>query len=191
MTSRIVLAKPIGAVRRLIDLAFLGLALVVVAALILARGVPLTGRSTFVVSGPSMEPAVNRGSAIVVEPVDAGDIRVGDVVTMRVGPEQAIFTHRVIRIAPRPDGLWLETKGDANATPDPVLVPATAVIGRVRLTIPTIGYVMAALSTSNGLLLGGGLAGMLLALVLLLEGLETRDPMRRREPETTRLPDSA
>jgi signal peptidase len=191
MTSRVVLAKPIRALRRLIDLAFLGLALVVVAALILARGIPLTGRSTFVVSGPSMEAAVHQGSAIVVEPVDADDIRVGDVVTMRVGPEQAVFTHRVIRIAARPDGLWLETKGDANATPDPVLVPATAVIGRVRLTIPAIGYVIAALSTSNGLLLGGGLAGMLLALVLLLEGLETGGQTRRHEPETTRLPGSA
>jgi signal peptidase len=191
MTSRVVLAKPIRALRRLVDLAFLGLALVVVAALILARGVPLTGRSTFVVSGPSMEPAVHQGSAIVVEPVDADDIRVGDVVTMRVGPEQAIFTHRVIRIAPRPDGLWLETKGDANATPDPVLVPATAVIGRVRLTIPAIGYVMAVMSTSSGLLLVGGLAGMLLALVLLLEGLETYGPTRRREPGTTRVPGRA
>ena len=172
MTSRVVLARPIRAFRRLLDLAFLVLALVVVAALILARGVPLTGRTTFVVGGPSMEPAILQGSAIVVEPVDPDRLRVGDLVSMRVGPAQAIFTHRIVRLADRGDGLWLETKGDANVKPDPVLVPASAVIGRVSLAIPGIGYVIAALSTSSGLALVGGLAGVLLALVMLLEGVE-------------------
>lgn len=180
MTSRVVLARPIRAFRRLLDLAFLAMALVVVAALLLARGVPLTGRSTFVVSGPSMEPAIHQGSAIVVEPVDAGELRIGDVVTMRVGPEQAIFTHRITRIVERADGLWLETKGDANGAPDPVLVPARAVIGRVALAISVVGYVIAALSTSSGLLLVAGLAGVILAVVLLLEGAEVGERNRRR-----------
>jgi signal peptidase len=180
MTPRVVLARPIRAFRRFTDLAFLVLALVVVAALLLARGIPMTGRTTFVVGGPSMEPAVHQGSAIVVEPVDPGELRVGDLVTIRVGPEQAVFTHRIVRLVERPDGLWLETKGDANAAPDPVLVPASAVIGRVALTLAAIGYVIAALSTSYGLLLAAGLAGVLLALVLLLEGVEAGAPVRRR-----------
>lgn len=189
MTSRVVLAKPIRALRRFLDLAFLALALVVVAALLLARGAPLTGRTTFVVGGPSMEPAVHQGSAIVVEPVDPGELRVGDLVSMRVGSEHAVFTHRIVRIVEGAEGLWLETQGDANAAPDPVLVPASAAIGRVVLTIPVIGYVIAALSTSNGLLLAGGLAGVLLALVLLLEGAETGASSRRRSPGAASLPE--
>jgi signal peptidase len=179
MTSRVVLAKPIRAIRRLLDVSFLTLAFTVAAALLLARGAPLAGRTTFVVSGPSMEPAIHQGSAIVVEPVDPDQLRVGDVVSMRVGPAQAIFTHRIVRLAERGDGLWLETKGDANANPDPVLVPASAVIGRVSLTIPGIGYVIAALSTSSGLALVGGSAGVLLALVMLLEGVEAGASRRR------------
>jgi len=182
MTSRVVLANPIPALRRFVDLAFLAMALAVVAALVLSRGVPLTGRITYVVGGPSMEPAVHQGSAIVVEPVDPAALRVGDVVSMRVGPEQAIFTHRIVRLVERPDGLWLETKGDANATPDPVLVPAGAVIGRVAVTISAIGYVIVALSTPSGLLLVGGLAGVLLTLVLLLEGAESGASRRRGAP---------
>jgi signal peptidase len=181
MTSRVVLARPIRALRRLLGLAFLGLALVVVVALVLARGVPLTGRSTFVVSGPSMEPAIYQGSAIVVDPVDPGALRVGDVVSLRVGPEQAIFTHRIVR---------LETKGDANEAPDPALVPAASVIGRVGLTISAIGYVIAAVSTSSGLLLVGGLAGVFLAVVLVLEGAEA-EASRRREPGALVLPERA
>jgi signal peptidase len=179
MTSRVVLAKPIRAFRRLLDLAFLALALVVVGALVLSRGVPLTGRTTFVVAGPSMEPAIHQGSAIVVEPVAAADLRVGDLVSMRVGPEQAIFTHRIVRVVERADGLWLETKGDANEAPDPALVPAGAVVGRVSLAISGIGYVIAALSTSSGLLLAAGLAGVLLALILLLESVESGASRRR------------
>ncbi len=176
---RVVLAKPIRALRRLLDLAFLALAIVVVAALLLARGVPLTDRATYVVSGPSMEPAIHRGSAIVVEPVDAAVLRVGDVVTMRVGPDRAIFTHRIVRLVAGADGLWLETKGDANEGPDPALVPASVVIGRVAVTISAIGYVIAALSTPNGALLVAGLAGILLAVVHLLEGADA-DAMNAR-----------
>jgi signal peptidase len=98
---------------------------------------------------------------------------------MRVGPEQAVFTHRIVRVVERADGLWLETKGDANEAPDPALVPAGAVVGRVSLAISGIGYVIAALSTSSGLLLAAGLAGVLLALILLLEGLESGASRRR------------
>jgi signal peptidase len=126
-----------------------------------------------------MEPAIHQGSAIVVEPVAAGDLRVGDLVSMRVGPEQAVFTHRIVRVVERADGLWLETKGDANEAPDPVLVPAGAIIGRVAVAISGIGYVIAALSTSSGLLLAAGLAGVLLALILLLEGVECGASRRR------------
>jgi len=138
-----------------------------------------------------MEPAVHQGSAIVVEPVDPGELRVGDLVSMRVGPDRAVFTHRIVRIVEGADGLRLETKGDANAAPDPVLVPASAVIGRVMLTISVIGYVIAALSTSTGLLLAGGLAGVLLALILLLEGAETGASSRRRSPGAASLPERA
>jgi signal peptidase len=180
MTSRVVLAIPIRAFRRFLDLAFLALALVVVAALVLSRGAQLTGRTTYVVGGPSMEPALHQGSAIVVEPVAPADLRIGDIVTIRVGPERATFTHRIVRIVERPDGRWLETRGDSNAAPDPVLVPVSAVIGRVALAISVIGYVIVALSTPSGLLLTGGLAGALLALVLLVEGAEGSAPRLAR-----------
>jgi signal peptidase I len=58
----------------------------------LERLVPLTGRTTFVVAGGSMEPAIGIGSAIVVEPVDPHALAVGDVVSLRSGPDRAIFS---------------------------------------------------------------------------------------------------
>ena len=66
---------------------------------ILSRVVPLTGRQTLIIDGRSMEPTVPFGSAVVVTPVPPADLRVGDVVSLRSGPEHAIFTHHIVCLA--------------------------------------------------------------------------------------------
>lgn len=170
---------PIG--RRALELGLVVLVLVVLATVVLARGVPASGRSVFVVAGPSMEPALQRGSVVIAEPVAPADLRVGDIVSIRVGPQQAIFTHRITRLVPRADGLWLETKGDANESPDPSIVPASTVLGRVTIAIPVAGFLVAALSTPSGVGVLLGVAGVLLALILALG--ETEQATRRRAGE--------
>src|SRR3954452_11856574 len=89
-----------------------------------------TGYPLFVIDGSSMAPSIARGGLAFEQPVDPGHIRVGDVVTVRQG-NQAAYTHRVADVVDAPDGLAIQTKGDANTTPDPALVPASAVVGRV------------------------------------------------------------
>jgi signal peptidase len=140
--------------RRGLDLALVALVVVVVTGLLIARLVPIaTGAPVLVVGGGSMEPAIHLGSLAVDQPVGADSLAVGDVVSMKVGPQQSVFTHRITRVVPREDGLWIETKGDANATIDPSIVPASAVIGRVALVIPLLGYVVQLLGTLSGLAL--------------------------------------
>jgi signal peptidase I len=137
--------------RRILDLTLLALILVVVATLVVSRVVPvLTGAPTFVVGGGSMEPTIHLGSVIVDRPVAASDLAVGDMVTIRVGPDKAIFTHRVVALAPRADGLWIQTKGDANRTADPSIIPFSTVIGRVDTVVPWLGYVVQLLSNMAG-----------------------------------------
>ena len=138
-------------------------------AIVLARLVPLTGRTTLVVAGGSMVPAIGLGSAVVVEPVDPAFIRVGDVVSLRSGPEGAIFTHRVTRVVDRDGAIWVETKGDANAGPDPSITAATQVIGRVALTVPGAGSLIALLSTPSGLMFVVSLGLILLLVGWLIE----------------------
>ncbi|MBF8289484.1 MAG: signal peptidase [Chloroflexi bacterium] len=186
MTSRVAMAGIIRTTRRFLELLLVLLVLLVVFTMVLGRGAALTGRTTLIVSGPSMEPTVRRGSAIVIEPIQTGSLAVGDVITIRVGPEQAVFTHRIVRLAERPDGLWLETKGDANELPDPSLVPASAVMGRVVLAIPALGYLLAALSTLAGIGLVAGLAGLLLSLLWACESLEVARPWVARPAGVTR-----
>ncbi len=156
--------------RRTIDVALLLLIVLVLGTLAISKVVPsVTGGTTFVVQGGSMQPAIPYGSAVIVTPVGPGELRSGDVVSLRVGERRLVFTHRIIRLVPRDDGLWLETRGDANTDPDPALVPASAVIGRLAATIPVAGYAVALLGSVSGiafvvalacaLLMGGGLLG--------------------------------
>jgi signal peptidase I len=125
-----------------------------------------------VIGGGSMAPAIPLGSAAVIAPVDPAALAPGDVVSLRAGATQTIFTHRITTVVDRPDGRWIRTKGDANPEPDPTLVPASSVIGRVELAIPLMGYLLALLSVPIGVIFAIGLAATLLAIAWLLESLE-------------------
>ena len=160
-------------VRRLLDVTLLLVIAAVLGAVIVARVVPwLTGGTTLVVTGGSMVPAIPVGAAVIATPVDPSTLVVGDVVSVRVGPAQSIFTHRIVRFAELPEGPHLETKGDANATVDPTLLPLTAVIGRADTVIPVVGYLITLLAEPQGIVFVLGVAGLLLAATWLVETLE-------------------
>ena len=80
----------------------------------------------------SMEPAINRGDLVFIRHVDS--FSVGDVVTYRKG--RMIITHRVYQVLDN----GVRTKGDANAEPDPYIVPYRDVLGRVVLRVPLLGW---------------------------------------------------
>jgi len=174
-------------VRRVLDAVLIALIFVVLFGVILGKVVPLTGRQTIIIGGESMEPAIHIGSAIIVAPVTAADLQVGDVVSLRAGDENALFTHRIVEVVDRPDGRWIRTKGDANDRPDPTLVHASAVEGRVQLAIPFAGYLIALLSIPTGVLFLIGLAATLLAAVWLLESLELDSVDRARAGDVATL----
>jgi signal peptidase I len=175
-------ARRLATLRRICDSLLITLIVVVLFGVVLGRLVPLTGRTTLIIGGGSMQPAIPLGAAVVVDPVGAGQIRVGDVVSLRTGSRlQSIFTHRVTRIVTRDDGVWVETKGDANGDVDPSLTSAEHVIGRVSMTIPYAGFLLALLSVPSGVLFVVMLAGLLLTLTWLLESFEI-DRIAKRPP---------
>jgi signal peptidase len=154
MRSLVILATRLA--RRLLSLAWLTAPVTVIG---LALWSHVGG--AVVVAGDSMAPALPRGSLIQPAAIDAEQIHVGDVVTVQAD-NGVLVTHRVVRVADLPAGRHLELRGDANPTPDPVLVPADAVVGRVGLVIPVAGFVIAMLS---------GLAGLLSIISLLAAGM--------------------
>jgi signal peptidase len=169
--------------RRILDMLLVLLIGLVVVTMVIARGIPaVTGGTTFVVGGGSMEPTIPLGSAVVAIPVIPTDLAVGDIVSLRVGEQHAVFTHRIVRLADRDGAVWLETKGDANTAADPSLVPATAVIGRVGVSIPLAGYLVMVMDSLQGILFMLSLGALVLAGAWILESVEADllESVRRR-----------
>jgi signal peptidase len=172
----------IATFRRIVDSLLICLIVVVLFGMILGRLVPLTGRTTLIIGGGSMDPTLPLGAAVVVDPVAPTDIHVGDIVSLRSGSTlQAIFTHRVTRIVPRDGTLWIETKGDANKDVDPSITSTANVIGRLSATVPYAGYLLALLSAPSGIIFVLCLAIVLLLLVWILESYEV-DSIAVRAP---------
>ena len=161
--------RAITGLRRLLDGLLLALVVVSLGVVVLGRLLPLSGHPTLVVAGPSMGAAVPIGSAVILDQVPPTSLAVGDVVTLRSGADRAIFTHRIIRVADREGAVWLETKGDANADPDPSLTSSDAVMGRVGLWIPYAGYLLTLYSVPSGVIFVVSLGMVLLLLGISLE----------------------
>jgi signal peptidase len=95
------------------------------------------GYRVYAVHTGSMTPTYTPGDLVVDAPADALP-RVGSVITFRSGGPDGVTTHRVHgRTA-----AGLQTKGDANRTPDVTPVPLASVVGRVLTGVPDAGYVL-------------------------------------------------
>jgi signal peptidase len=182
--------RPFAVAGRLVDLALLGVIALGLTSVLFGRILPAVGHPVFVVAGPSMVPALPVGTAVALDAVDPSRLEVGDIVTLKSGPQQAVFTHRILRIVDRDDGRWIETKGDANEHVDPSLTPATDVIGRVGVAVPYVGYLLTLASTIPGLalLLGAGATLMVLGWWLDDFVLERRRRAYRRATGATPAP---
>lgn len=119
---------------------------------------------SFVVVSSSMAPAFHAGSAVVVNDVAPASVDEGDVITFEAPGENFggqgdidRVTHRVVDVVEKEDGLYFQTKGDANEEADQQLVPAENLIGRVFFAIPLIGWVLD---------FGGSQAGLLALVVV-------------------------
>lgn len=145
--------------------------LFVVAAVCVPMTAPrLFGYDVYTVISGSMEPAIPVGSAIFIERAEPEEITAGDVIVFYRG--EAVITHRVTENY-TVTGEFI-TKGDANQKED--LTPAAyeRLVGRVALSIPAIGYILAACSNATGkIYLAGGVAAAIL--LWLAGGLLRRD----------------
>ena len=174
------LGRTVRALRRLLDALLIALILVVLVGVVLGKLVPLTGRETIVIGGRSMEPTLPLGSAVVNGRADPATLAAGQIVSLKAGPQNTLYTHRIVAVIDRPDGRWVQTKGDANPEEDPTLVPASAIVGRTEFIVPLAGYLIALLSMPAGVMFIIGLAASLLAGAWLLESVES-DGSRPRQ----------
>ena len=112
--------------------------------------VPGNIRTLSVLSG-SMEPAIGKGSIIIIQPKP--DYQIGDVITISEPSNPKVsLTHRVSDIKTEKGKTAYVTKGDANDTPDLELRPKSSVLGKVIFTIPLFGYITNFGKTREGLI---------------------------------------
>jgi signal peptidase len=178
-TAAVTIPAPRAArlLRATLEILLVALVAIVLFALVLGRIVPMTGRQTIIIGGGSMEPTIPLGSAAIAEPAAAASIDIGDVISVRAG-NGAVVTHRVTRIVDREGGTWFELKGDANADPDPVLIDAATMLGKVTATIPYAGFLLRFFATPAAVVMVLGLGCTLILALYLLD--DVAQPRRRR-----------
>lgn len=143
----------------------------VTAVLAVAVLVPRVGGATpYAVLTGSMRPDYPPGTLVVVRPVAPEDVRVGDVVTYQLASgERAVVTHRVTAVSASLGGeLRYTTRGDANDVADREPVRPVQIRGRLWYSVPLLGHVHVALTSSQRrtavLLTAGGLAAYAVAM---------------------------
>jgi signal peptidase len=114
----------------------------------------LFGWELQVVLSGSMEPTYPVGSLNLVQPLEASEVEAGMPMAFWAPSDAKVMvTHRVVEVVQLEDGLYFRTQGDANEDPDPELVPADNVVGRVRWHIPYLGHLVRRLRDRQGFLL--------------------------------------
>jgi signal peptidase len=131
----------------------------------------------------SMTPTYVAGETITVStPSDPAALSVGDVITFRALGSGVVVTHRIIDVIERDslDGVHYQTRGDANDSADPDLVPAANVIALVNGSLPAWQRVAVDLQTPMGRFLVYGALFLVIALGEITDVLRL---WRRPEPE--------
>ena len=124
----------------LLPLVAVAMALLLPLAILLVT-VVLLGWQLQVIATGSMAPRFPAGSLAVIEPLDPADVRPGmTIVFSDPATPGRLVAHRAVKRLPGDLPVW-QTKGDANATPDPFPVGASAIQGRVRWAVPGLGRV--------------------------------------------------
>jgi signal peptidase I len=94
-----------------------------------------------VVPSGSMVPLINPGDIVLIVPVQAEKIKLGDIIEYKNTAEKINIVHRVIEIGGDAQTRYFITKGDANSSPDDNPVSPDAVVGREIFIIPKVGWV--------------------------------------------------
>ena len=118
--------------------------------------VPSLGKMVpMVVLTDSMYPEIKSGDLIILNKVNAKDLKVGDIITFfnPNGNGSATITHRITEITEVNNKLSFKTKGDANNTVDRSAVFEDAVIGIYKTRIPGVGNISMFLSTTTGMII--------------------------------------
>ncbi len=104
------------------------------------------GYETYNIVSDSMEPTISKGTLVLSKQIEPSELSEGDIIVFH--SNGIPVCHRVVYN----DSFnkTLTTKGDANETEDPFILPYDGVIGIVEHYYPTLGLIGAYISTVSG-----------------------------------------
>lgn len=110
------------------------------------------GYHAYIVYGGSMEPALPLGSVAVARPVNADQVKVGDIIAFEGSPSSSPVLHRVVDVRVQEGERLFMTKGDANAHADAHPLRLEGDGDRVVYHVPLVGFLIHFARTTGGLL---------------------------------------
>jgi signal peptidase len=128
-----------------------------------------------------MEPVIQRGALVIIEPVSPSVITRGDIITFEHYGQMT--THRVIAIdASNAASPTFTTKGDANSVADPEPVHFPGQVGIYRASVPLVGYAIVYVQAYWRIALTAlaGLVFLICAAMLVFSNAKVMRPRNRR-----------
>ncbi len=135
-----------------------GIGLILIIAASVVGFLSIRGTMPFMpIFGSSMEPTLQSGSLMIIEPVDPTEVKVGDIIVYNVPSliqdtygYPPVVAHRVIKILTEP-GFYFRTKGD-NTGEDPFSIRPQDVRGTVGDQIPYLGLPLLFFQSQQGMI---------------------------------------
>ncbi len=96
---------------------------------------------TFVIATGSMTPNINKGDMVIVEKLsddEKNNLNEGDIIAFNM--DDKVVVHRIIKKYITSNGIFYNTKGDNNNSPDGYLLDIDNIVGLEKFKIRYIGY---------------------------------------------------
>jgi signal peptidase len=158
------------------------LATVIVAILVVIAGMVLGVWRFSVIDTGSMRPTLNPGDVAVLRPESIAELKPGQIVAFHPpGEPRLTVLHRVFSVQRSPNGVVIQTKGDANNTTDQWharIIARTVWLETVKA--PKIGY-LAVWSHKRGVRLAVLILAVALAVSILLGSIWRPRPVAARQ----------
>jgi signal peptidase len=118
---------------------------------VLTSNFPMSfGFRSYLVQSGSMEPTIMTGDIVVIQ--SQSEYRKHDVITFH-DKENRVVTHRIANMEMKDGAQSITTKGDANRSDDFDTITPDQIIGKVTLTIPKLGFLVAYGKSLPGLII--------------------------------------
>jgi signal peptidase len=136
------------------------------------------GNRTIVITSGSMAPAIQAGSAVVVETVPSGKLQIGDVIAYSSENSAIPVVHRIIAIREEDGVRFYTSQGDANPNPDIAEFTLPQNAWRMWYAVPLAGYLIAFVGRPEGTFLLVFLPALFLIALKIVETIKRNRSIR-------------